>query len=241
MNLQGVAVFVTGANRGLGSAIVRELLAAGVGKVYAAARNPDQLDAVIALDGKRVVPIRLDITDRGQIVGAASAASDVQLLINNAGVLDFAGALETTRDELERNMATNFYGTLDMTRAFAPVIEKNGGGTVANVLTFLSFVSAPIFSAYNASKAASWSMAMSLRAYLAPKGVSIANIFPTTIDTRMVDGLKKDKAKPADVARDIVKGIADGLEDIYPLGAAAAFEAWRRDQKEIERQFAKLT
>lgn len=239
MNLQGVAVLVTGANRGLGAALVRELLAAGVAKVYAAARDPAQLDA--GLDRKRVVPIRLDITDRGQVAAAARTASDVRLLINNAGVLDFAGALETTQVELERNMATNFYGTLDMTRAFAPVIEKNGGGTVANVLTFLSFVSAPIFSAYNASKAASWSMAMSLRPYLAPKGVSIANIFPTTIDTRMVDGLDKDKAKPADVARDIVKGIADGLEDIFPVGAAAAFEAWRRNQKEVERQFAKLT
>lgn len=241
MNLQDAAVLVTGANRGLGSALVRELLAAGVAKVYAAARDPGQLDTTIDLDRKRVVPIRLDITDHGQIAAAVRAASDLRLLINNAGVLDFSGALETTQGELERSMATNFYGTFDMTRAFAPVIEKNGGGTVANVLTFLSFVSAPIFSAYNASKAASWSMAMSLRAYLAPKGVSVANIFPTTIDTRMVDGLKKDKAKPADVARDIVKGIADGLEDIYPLGAAAAFEAWRRDQKEVEKQFAKLT
>ena len=240
MRIKDTVAFVTGANRGLGAKIVGALLAAGAAKVYAAARNPDRLDGVVALDRQRVVPIRLDLTDGEQIKAAVSAAADVKLLVNNAGVLDFGGALETTRDEIDRNMATNFHGTFNMTRAFAPVIESNGGGSVVNVLTFLTFVSAPVFSAYNASKAASWSMAMSLRAYLAPRGVAIVNVFPTTIDTEMVARLDKPKATPAAVAHDIVEGIANDAEDIYPVGAADTFNAWRRDQKAVEKQFAKI-
>ncbi|NOX26116.1 MAG: SDR family NAD(P)-dependent oxidoreductase [Deltaproteobacteria bacterium] len=240
MQLQGITALVTGANRGLGYHLVRALLAAGASKIYAAARNPEQLNDTVALDPERVLPVRLDLTDKAQIAALAQKAEDIQLLVNNAGVLDFGGALETTDEVIDRNMSVNFYGTFDMSRAFAPVIEKNGGGSVVNVLTFLSFVSAPIFSAYNASKAASWSMAMSLRPYLAPKKVSIINAFPTTIDTEMVSGLEKVKDTPADVADDIIKDIINGNEDIFPLGAKNTFQAWRQDQKAVEEQFAKL-
>jgi len=240
MQLQGKKVLVTGANRGLGPHLVRALLAAGAGKIYAGARNVDQLDDTVALDPGRVIPVRIDLTDKTQIAEAAQTANDVQLLVNNAGVLDFGGPLDVTDEAIDRNMAVNFQGTFDMTRAFAPVIEKNGGGSVVNMLTFLSFVSAPIFSAYNASKAASWSMAMSLRPYLAPKKISIINVFPTTIDTEMVAGLDKEKDTPEDVAEDIIQGILKGSEDIFPLGAKETFHAWQQDQKAVEMQFAKL-
>ena len=240
MNLEGANVLVTGANRGLGPEIIRSLLAAGTAKVYAAARDESKLGATIDLDPSRVLGVTLDITEEAQVDAAAREASDVTLLINNAGVLDFAGALDTTRAEIDRNMATNFHGTFSMTKAFAPVIEANGGGEIVNVLSVLSFVSAPIFSAYNASKAASWSMAMSLRPYLEPKGVKIVNVFPTTIDTEMVAGLDKIKAKPADVAHDIVASIEADMEDIYPVGAKKFYEDWREDQKGIERYYAGL-
>ena len=241
MNLKGKVALVTGANRGLGVDIVRELLDAGVAKIYATSRDVGKLDTTLALDLARVVPLRLDITNQAEIVAAVAAAGDVQLLVNNAGVLDFAGAMDTTQELLERNMGTNFYGTFDISRAFVPVLEKNGGGTIVNVLSVLAFVSAPIFAAYNASKAASWLMAMSLRPYVEPLGISIVNVFPTTIETEMVEGLDKVKAKPADVARDIVLGIANGDEDIYPVGAAKFYADWRADQKAVEKYYAGLT
>lgn len=231
---------VTGANRGLGTALVRALLAAGASKVYATARNGAQLAPIVAMDPGRVVPLTLDITDHAQIAAAASAASDVQLLINNAGVLDFAGPLDVTHATIDRNMNTNFTGTFNMTRAFASVIAANKGGNITNVLTFLTYVSAPVFSAYNASKAASWSMAMSLRPYLAAQNIVISNVFPTTIDTEMVAGLNKTKDTPDDVATDIVKGIMAREEDIYPMGAINTFRAWQADQKAVERNFAKI-
>lgn len=240
MIIEGVKVLVTGSNRGLGVEIVRSLLAAGVGKIYAAARDPDTLVQTHALDSDRVIPVRLDITNDEEIAAATHAAHDITLLINNAGVLDFAGALDTTIAHIDRNMATNFHGTFALTRAFVPVIEANGGGVIANVLTVLSFVSAPIFSAYNASKAASWSMMMSLRPYVEPKGIQIVNIFPTTIETEMVVKLDKLKAKPADVAEHIISGLIDGKEDIYPVGAQKFYDDWRADQKAIERYYAGL-
>lgn len=240
MELAGKIALVTGANRGLGVEIVRELLGAGVGKVYASARSIEKLSDTIALDPARVIPLQLELTDLADIAAAVATAGDVELLINNAGVLDFSGALETTQEHLERNMATNFYGTFNLTRAFIPVIEANGGGAVVNVLSALAFVSAPIFAAYNSSKAASWLMAMSLRPYVEPRGISIVNVFPTTIETEMVAGLDKIKAKPLDVARDIVLGIARGDEDIYPVGAAKFYADWRADQKAVERYYGDL-
>jgi NAD(P)-dependent dehydrogenase (short-subunit alcohol dehydrogenase family) len=240
LDITGVNAFVTGANRGLGSELVRALLDSGAQRVVACARNPDTLGNTVALDPSRVTPLKLDITKPQEIAAAAAAAPKTTLLVNNAGVLDYAGALATTEGEIERNMTTNFLGTFAMTRAFAPVLEANGGGTVVNVLSFLSFVAAPIFAAYNASKAASWSMAMSLRVYLAPKNIKIVNVFPTSIDTEMLAKITKDKDAPADVARDIVAGIASGQEDIFPMNAKATCAAWRGDQKAVEQAFARL-
>jgi len=232
---------VTGANRGLGLAFVNALLAAGVSKVYATARNIESLKSAIAVAPDRVVPLPLDITNDDQVAAVAAAAADVTLLVNNAGVLDFMAPLDLTADVIERNMTTNFLATFGMSRAFAPVLAANGGGHISNVLTFLTYVSAPIFAAYNASKAASWSMAMSLRPYLAAQNITISNAFPTTIDTQMVSSLDKTKDTPADVATDIVRGIMAGEEDIYPMAAKAMFDAWRADQKAIERRFATIT
>ena len=238
MKLEKTVAFVTGANRGLGEEFVCQLLKAGVGKVYAAAREPEKLSALVASDKSRVIPIRLDITDPEQVRAAAKKASEVQLLINNAGVLSFGGALDVADDAITRDMSVNFHGLLNMTRAFAPVIKGNGGGTVANVLTLLSFVSVPGWSAYNASKAAAWSMAMSLRPYLAQQNIAVVNAFPAGIDTDMLKGVEGPKDSPSKVAEDILAAIRSGTEDVYPGSAAAVFESWRRDQKAVEKMFA---
>lgn len=235
------AALITGANRGLGRAFVNALRAVGVEKIYAAARDVDSLMPVISGDSAHIVPVCLDITDPTQIAAAVEAAPDVTLLVNNAGVLDFMAPLALTNGVIERNMATNFLGTFAMTRAFVPVLAANGGGHISNVLTFLTYVSAPVFAAYNASKAASWSMAMSLRPYLSAQNITMSNAFPTTIDTQMVSALDKVKDTPEDVAADIVRGILAGEEDIYPMAAKAMFDAWRADQKAVERKFATIT
>lgn len=240
MKIEGTVALVTGANRGVGHIYVRDLLARGAAKVYAAARDAATLERTVALDPARVVPIRLDVTNDEDIAAAAASASDVRLLINNAGALSFGGALDVSDGAIGRDMAVNFAGMRDVTRAFTPVIEANGGGTVANMLTLLSFLSAPGFSAYNASKAAAWSMAMSLRAYLAPKGIAVVNAFPAGIDTDMLAGVEAPKDRPEDVVRDVLDAIEAGQEDVYPASAADVFAAWRGDQKQVEAMFATM-
>lgn len=238
MQINDSVALVTGANRGVGHAYVQALLKRGARKIYAGARDTETLAATVALDPAKVVPLKLDITDARDISNAAVTAKDVTLLINNAGVLSFGGALTVDQAAINRDMAVNFGGLLDVTRAFTPVLEANGGGTVANMLTLLSFLSAPGFSAYNASKAAAWSMAMSLRPYLAQKNISVLNAFPAGIDTDMLAGVDAAKDKPELVANDVLDGVEAGQQDVYPGSAAGVYAAWRNDQKAVETMFA---
>ncbi len=240
MELRNSVALVTGANRGVGRAYVQALLERGAAKVYASSRNTEALTDTVSRDRGRVVPLQLDVTSSDQIALAAKKASDVTLLINNAGSLTFGGALDVAQDGLDRDMAVNNDGLREVTRAFAPVIEANGGGAVVNMLTLLSFVSAPGFSGYNASKAAAWSMSMSLRAYLRPKSINVINAFPAGIDTDMLAGVDAPKDPSADVVRDVLNGVEAGHEDIYPASAAEVFEAWRADQKAVEAMFATM-
>ncbi|MEC8580481.1 MAG: SDR family NAD(P)-dependent oxidoreductase [Pseudomonadota bacterium] len=240
MEIQDSIVLVTGANRGVGQEYVAQLIKTGAAKVYACARNPDSLGATVALDPGRVVPLQLDVTDSGSVEAAAQAAGDVNLLINNAGSLTFGGALEATDAGLATDMAVNNDGLRRMTQAFTPIIEANGGGAVVNMLTLLSFVSAPGFAGYNASKAAAWSMAMSLRAYLRPKGIQIINAFPAGIDTDMLAGVDAPKDSPEAVVRDVLAAVVAGHEDVYPASAADVFDAWRTDQKSVEAAFGEM-
>ena len=240
MEIQNSVALVTGANRGVGKGYVAHLVRGGAAKVYAGARNPDTLAEVIAIDPGKVVPVTLDVTDAGQIGAAVDLAPDVTLLVNNAGSLTFGGALEVSQDGLDKDMAVNNRGLRDMTRAFAPVIEGNGGGAVVNMLSLLSFLSAPGFSGYNASKAAAWSMAMSLRAYLRPKGIAVINAFPAGIDTDMLAGVEAPKDTVDDVVRDVLAAVVAGEEDVYPASAAGVYSNWRQDQKAVEAAFAEM-
>ena len=240
MNIENTIALVTGANRGVGKVYVAELLNRGFTKVYAAARSVDSLADTVALDPERVVPVQLDVTSAEDIAAAAQSAADVTLLINNAGALSFGGALDVGKDALDRDMAVNNDGLREVTRAFTPVIEANGGGSVVNMLTLLSFVSAPGFSAYNASKAAAWSMSMSLRAYLKPKGIAVVNAFPAGIDTDMLAGVEAPKDTPEAVVHDVLNAVEAGQEDVYPASAADVYSGWRADQKQIEAAFGAM-
>ena len=138
---QNTIALVTGANRGFGKALVAALLSAGVGKIYAAARDPSAVEAQHA--DSRVVPVTLDVTKADRVAAAAAQAGDVTMLFNNAGVLDFGDILTTPLEKVDRNMAVNFYGKLSMARAFAPVITGNGGGAIINTLSLVALASMP--------------------------------------------------------------------------------------------------
>ena len=237
MKIEGSVALVTGSNRGLGKAIVAALLEAGAAKVYAAARDEKQIPRGDA----RVVPLRLDTTKRDQIAAAAEAATDVTLLINNAGVLTSYGVLTMTDAEIDADFRTNVLGTLEVIKAFVPVLERAHGATIVNVLSLAALASFPALGGYASSKAAAYSITQALRPALRTKRIEILAALPGPIDTEMVKALPIPKASAADVANGVLVGIARGDEDIFPDPMAQQMGAlWSRGPKELERAFAAL-
>jgi NAD(P)-dependent dehydrogenase (short-subunit alcohol dehydrogenase family) len=235
ITIKDAAALVTGANRGLGRQLAEQLLDRGARCLYAAALTRASLDSLVALSPRRVVPLELDITDDGQVAAAAGAASDVRLVINNAGVMSFGTPLEVNLDFIEQNFATNCCGMLRVTRAFAPVLEANGGGTILNVLSVLAFAPITTMSPYCVSKAAAHSLTQALR------GIFVAGAYPGPMDTDMLKGSDVPKADPATVAGAILDGLQAGRADITPDSfSAPAYETWLHDPKALERDFAAL-
>jgi NAD(P)-dependent dehydrogenase (short-subunit alcohol dehydrogenase family) len=181
-----VTALVTGANRGLGRQFAIELLARGA-KVYGAARRPETVDT------PGVIPIQIDITDPEAVRRAAEVAPDVTVLINNAGVSTGASLLSGKIEDVRLEMETHYFGTLDVTRVFAPVIERNGGGAILNVLSVLSWFHSPEAGAYSAAKAAAWAMTDAVRQELAPRGVAVTALHVGYMDTDMVKDVPAEK------------------------------------------------
>lgn len=241
MEIKKAVAVVTGANRGVGRALVEALLQHGATRVYATCRRLANLASVVALDPERVHALQMDVTKPDEIATAAALAQDVNLLICNAGVLDFGSLLDAPVDALRRNMDTNYYGMLHTTRAFAPAIESNGGGAVVNILTLVALASMPGLGVYNASKAAAWSMTQSLRADLSKRKIQVHAVFPGAVDTDMIRALEMPKTSAADVARAVLEGVEAGTEDIFPDPMSKQlYSAWKADHKAVERQFASM-
>jgi NAD(P)-dependent dehydrogenase (short-subunit alcohol dehydrogenase family) len=236
MNIKGSVAMVTGANRGLGRALVAALVEAGAAKVYATARDSKKLSS----DSARIVPLTLDTTRPQEIAAAAKQAHDVTLLINNAGVLNSYNVLTTSPAELEADFRTNVHGTLGVIRAFVPVLERApAGATIVNVLSLASLASPPSMSGYAASKAAAYSITQALRALLKTKHIDVLAALPGVIDTDMVKHLALPKTSAVDVARNLLAGIERGDEEIFPDPMAAEMSVlWNKSQKELERAFA---
>jgi NAD(P)-dependent dehydrogenase (short-subunit alcohol dehydrogenase family) len=236
MKIEGSVALVTGANRGLGRALVSALIEAGAAKVYAAARDGRKLFT----DGSRVVPLTLDTTRPDQIAAAGRTAGDVTLLINNAGSLNARGVLMMSQDELDADFRTNVHGTLGMIKAFLPVLERApGGATIVNVLSLASLASFPVLGGYSASKAAAYSITQGLRPALRAKRIDILAALPGPIDTDMVKDLQMPKTSPADTAKGVLAGIVRGDEEIFPDVMAEQMGAlWNKSPKEYERAFA---
>ena len=207
-NNDRIVALVTGANRGLGKRFATELVSRGA-KVYAAARRPETVDV------PGVIPVALDITDPESVRRAADGASDVNVVVNNAGVSTRSDLLSGAMDDIRLEMETHYFGTLQVTRAFVPVIERNGGGAILNVLSVLSWLHAAKFGAYAAAKAAGWAMTDALREELAPRGIHVAALHVGFMDTDMAEFVPADqKADPAGVAAQALDGLFAGEPEI---------------------------
>jgi len=209
MKIQDSTALVTGANRGLGLAFTRALLAGGARRVYAAARDPTS----VTLPG--VQAIRLDVTNASEVAAAARELGDVTLLVNNAGIARGASFLSPDGVDAQRaELETNFFGPLVLTRAFAPTLARNGGGAVINVLSALSWVSFPAFSTYCASKSAAWSLSNGLRQELSGQGTQLLALHVGYMDTDMVRHVTAPKSNPDDVVRQTLAALEAGKKEI---------------------------
>lgn len=240
--IEGKTALVTGANRGIGKAFVEELLAAGAAKVYATARNIDSLDDLVATGGGRVVPLTLDVTRKDQIESIAAAHDDVSLLINNAGTAAFESFITASNDGPARDeMETNYFGSLNMIRAFAPALKSNGGGVIVNLASVASYVNFPVLGSYSASKAAVHSLTQGVRAEMAAQGTQVVGVYPGPIDTDMAANIPMDKTPADAVARAVFAGIEAGDEDIYPDPTSLEMHAgYLSDPKAVERQAGEM-
>ncbi|WP_164156070.1 SDR family NAD(P)-dependent oxidoreductase [Sandarakinorhabdus rubra] len=232
MKIHNCIAFVTGANRGIGAAVVEALLAAGAAKVYAAARS------AIRHPNPRVVPLALDVTDGAAIAAAAAAAGDVGLLINNAGALEGGDLFAAGAEAVERQLAVNALAPLRLALALLPALRRSQGAIV-NILSVVAWAPMPGLAGYSASKAAAASLTGSLRATLASDGVSVHAVFPGPVDTAMAAGIDLPKTSPAEVAGAILAGVEAGEAEIFPDAFSRQIAAgWFADPRAVAEQFA---
>jgi NAD(P)-dependent dehydrogenase (short-subunit alcohol dehydrogenase family) len=242
MKLKDAIVLVTGANRGLGKSLVQANLEAGARRVYAGARNPAQLAAMVSAAQGRVVPLALDITNEDSLRAAAARAEDITILYNNAGILTSDNVLASRADQIAQEFTTNFFGMLSATRAFLPALERGGAvgpAALVNVLSVVSLANMPALGAYSAAKAAAFSITQALRGDLARRGISVHAVLPGAIDTDMIRAFDMPKTSPDDVAREIVAGVEQDRAEILPDPISREmFALWQRDPLALARQLA---
>ena len=231
MNVANKTVLITGANRGIGRALVNEALKRGAKRVYAATRAPMQIA------DERVTLLTLDVTNASQIQRAVGQVGVLDVLVNNAGVAAYDDL--TNLDVVEQHLAINFFGPLRVTNAFVPLLKRSRGAIINN-LSLAALAALPMIPAYSISKAAAFNMTQSLRALLAAEGVSVHAVVLGPIDTEMSRGLDIPKASPESAAAGIFDGLEKGEDEIFPDPASASVaEGWRSGVvKAMDRQFA---
>jgi NAD(P)-dependent dehydrogenase (short-subunit alcohol dehydrogenase family) len=244
MKIKNSVVFVTGSNRGIGKSYVKALLTNGVKKVYAGMRDVGAFDRIASEWPKdhrgKVEPVVIDITDEKQIQSAVAQAGDVNLLINNAGIANYAGLISADNlDSARQEMEVNYFGTLMMSRGFAPVLKKNGGGALVNILSVASLGNFPVLGSYSASKAALHSLTQGMRAELAAQGTQVFGVFPGPIETDMAKDFDMEKSSPESIAEGTLKAIEQGEEDIFIDPMAVQFRKdYFADPKALEAQLS---
>lgn len=206
VNIQGSTVVVTGGQRGLGKAIVDEVLQRGAAKVYATARTPRPSD------DPRVVSLALDVTDAESVAALADNAPDAQIVFNNAGIVGGHSLLGSDIEEIREVFETNYFGALRVAKDFAPILADNGGGALVDIHSVLSWLGG--YGAYGASKAALWSATNSLRIELESQGTLVTGVHLGFTDTDMIADIDAEKNDPRDVARAIVDGVESGAAEV---------------------------
>ena len=241
MKIDGSVVLLTGANGGIGRAFAQALLARGAAKIYLGARDAALLTPLLTMSD-RLVPLTLDVTKPDQVAAAAKAASDVTLVINNAGVATFSGALSAkdtagAREEME----VNYFGVLALVQALRNTPALQQGGAIVNILSFLSLVTLPVAGTYSASKAAALALTRTLRAELNGRGVQVLGVLPVQVDTAMGAAMPEPRLTPADVATDTLDALEAGEDEVFPgaLSQGAA-QAFRADPAGLQAQMAGL-
>jgi short-subunit dehydrogenase len=241
MKVKDAVALVTGANGGIGKHYVEALQKAGVTRIYVCARNPEKVAEMVSMEPERIIPVALDVTEERSIA-AATLCQDVTLLINNAGIAKYQGLiaapdLSSARAEME----VNYFGTLAMCRAFAPILKANGGGAIINMQSILSRINFPRNGGYSASRAASLSMTQGIRAELMAQGTLVVAVMPATVDTDMSKNDPPPKVSPNEVAVSALQAVNDGIEDIYPGELATSIAAQlTSDPKAVEKWMATM-
>lgn len=220
MKIKDSVVFVTGASRGLGLAFAREALARGAAKVYAGVRNPE------GFSEPGIVPVKLDVTDPESVVAAAMIASDVTLLVNNAGIAEIAESplSDDAEDQARRIFETNYYGLMRTTRAFQASLPNNGTGGIINVLSDVTWRTVPILAPYSASKAAAWSYTNNVRAQLKERSIRVVGLHVGFVDTDLTRGFDVPKANPVDVVRQTYDALEAGESEVLADAGARALK-----------------
>lgn len=229
MKIDGSVVLLTGANRGIGRALAEELLRRGAAKIYLGVRDVASVQAMTASSG-RVVPLTLDVTKPEQVKQAAQTAADVTLLINNAGVAAFTGAVSAADTANARQeMEVNYFAPLALAQAFRDTPAFQRGGAIVNILSFLALVTLPAAGTYAASKAAALALTRTLRAELKGRGVQVLGSLPVQVETDMGVALPEPRLTPDEVAAATLDALEAGAEEVFPgvlsQHAAGAFKA----------------
>lgn len=239
MQIANATAIVTGGNRGIGAAFVRELLAAGAAKVYVGTRKLEAAQA-LADEDERAVPIELDVTDESQVARAAEQCSDVSIVVNNAGAFNNitlmqAPDMASARQEME----VNYFGVLSMCRHFAPVLKANDGGAIVNVLSVGAILPVPNMGGYSPSKFAARAMSTNIRAELADQGTQVSSLIVGSVDTRMASHVQGGKEPPETIAKSGIKAIKHNIPEMdtdpFAINMRAAIA---RDPALVEKQIA---
>jgi NAD(P)-dependent dehydrogenase (short-subunit alcohol dehydrogenase family) len=209
MKIENATVLITGANRGIGLAFAKAFLERGVRKVYAAARDPSR----VSLPG--VTPVRLDVNEPADIEAAAQLANDVTIVVNNAGIANFGSFLANDAEAVLRShLETNVMGVLRVSRAFAPVLARNGGGALVNVASVASWISSPVLASYAVSKSALWSLSNGLRNDLRAQGTQVMSLHMGFVDTDLTQGIEMPKASPEAIVKQALDALESGAQEV---------------------------